>query len=339
MAFTFYYNSMPAGLGGALVAAGQQRASFARRIELARLQLERQGLEMQQARDLQGVEESQWRRQATLQELQQRQLEHQQQLGMEQARMTQQQGQFDAGLELDQAKMGQQQSQFDAGMAMDQRKLDLSEKGQIHEENRLLLNEYNMLQKAGAVPYSMKGFDPQRHVEYVDVKNRMWMMPKERLNPQQVQQWVAFAHNKLGRLEGELQNSSKRRVELQAAQATEEKALADLQSRLEKPGNEKTMARRQAAVAEQQGTVDRLRTELAGIRPAEVVQEDLDTWERQYQGWIGLLPPETQQALLEAAHGAAGVKAREGAAAARPLSAAERAAAAEEYARSRFGRR
>jgi hypothetical protein len=336
MPFTFYYNQLPAGIGPAMVAAGSERASFARRIELARLQLASQGLEMERARDLQTAADSQFRQRALTQQMEQDQQEKQRQFQMDQQKLAQQQGQFNAGMEMDQARMGQQQSQFDAGQAFGQRKLDMAKQQQVQEENQMLLKEYNQLSKSGAVPYSQEKFDPAKHVEYVDVKNRMWMMPKQALNPQAVTAWVGFAKNKLSRLDGEMQYSSTKRKELLEALAAQEQVAAKIEKKVADAGNEKMKARYETAAEQERAALERVKLELAGIRPAEVVRQDIDLWERQYQGWIGMLPPEVQQQLMTSDAG----KDSQGKATVtqeRVLTPAERLKAAEEYTRSRFG--
>jgi hypothetical protein len=318
MPFTFYYNKLPAGLGAALVSAQDRKSSFARRIELARVQLASQQLEVEKGRDLQNVEEWKWKRRATEQQMLQERDEKRQSLELERVKLGQQQGQFSAGLELDQRKLlqGQSQfaagleldqrkllqgqSQFAAGLELDQRKLDLTQRRFTQEDNQVLLKEYNMLSKSGAVPYVQEKFDPAKHVEYVDIKNRMWMMSRQALQPQQVQAWVGFAKNKLGRLDGEMQYSSTKRKELLEAKADEERGLVAARKRVEDSRSEKLRARNETALRYQEQRVEGIDRELAGIRPAEAVRRDIEVWEQQYQTWIGMLPPEIQRVLLAA---------------------------------------
>jgi len=72
MPFTFRYTAMPAGVGGAIYASASRQASFARRVELARLQIEKQKLELQQAEQVVQTSALDWRRRAEEQQAQER---------------------------------------------------------------------------------------------------------------------------------------------------------------------------------------------------------------------------------------------------------------------------
>ena len=301
MAFVFNYTMMPAGVGGAIYQAQSAKANFARRVELARLQLERQRLELDQARMAQTGSELEWRRraEAAQQAEQVRQfdvrtlLERQQQAGVDRR--------FEVEAGLAQQRVGLEQEQqagverrFQAEMGLAREKFD-------YEQRQVKAQELNFLSKSGALPMVPEKFDPQTMTEYRDASGRQWMLPQERVDAKQVAGWVAFARNKLGRLNSEFVAASTRRRELLESQAEAEKRVAAVEQRLQRSGKAKELrARYETELKRAQEEVRRAVAELQGVRPADEVRQDIERWEEQYQRWIGLLPPEDVRAMLSA---------------------------------------
>lgn len=313
MGFTFYYTQMPSGTGRAILDAADRRLSFARQVELARVQIERQNLELQQAREANLVDQWEWKRRA-----------EEEASAQSRQQFSAQMGQRDRALNLNERRFQEGVRQFDAQQKVVQDRL-------ATDQQRALNQEYKMLLDAGGRPFEAAMFNGEKMVEYTDSKNRRWMMPREKVSQGQVSSWVSFAKNKLGRLHSELTTGANRRKELLESLKESEQLLTSLQGKLKAARPGRLRDRYEQQIADEEVAAERVRREIKGLGSADDLRREIDMWERQYQSWIGLLPPEVQQVLMQSEAGAGAEAARESAEAA--------AEDPEEYIRSFFGRR